>query len=252
MRQTISRPPSKPVHPRECRCRRPGQYRCAIVRQGKPLDRGGQRPVHCRCQRLCLAPMRVPHRADRGPALPRGAAAAIVLAVLVLLASLLVVRAVLARRAASARWTRRQADFVAATERNRRAAAASGWAYYELMTRGGVSLFASVARPTPAAVAGLRRRPGPAGAVPGDGRAGLRGLRCRPGSCPTCSESMRAERPGSVRSPPARRRASTTGAILYPGTEGRRRTSTRSATTCIPSRCATRRWKPRCDSGQPR
>ena len=28
MRQTISQPPSKPVHPRECRCRRHRQYRC--------------------------------------------------------------------------------------------------------------------------------------------------------------------------------------------------------------------------------
>ncbi|MEO6264478.1 MAG: CHASE domain-containing protein [Luteimonas sp.] len=83
---------------------------------------------------------------DADAALPHTARSGYVLAVLVLLASLLVV-VMSWRNAHQLEMRAAEADFVADTEETT-TLLSQRLAYYELVTRGGVSLFASVARPS--------------------------------------------------------------------------------------------------------
>src|SRR3546814_573589 len=149
MRQAISRPPSKPVHPRDVDHADPDEYRD----EGGPCkrDHGSGRPPFTRAitsRRAMLNAMRLPHGTDLASlgARLRVPLRGYILSLLALVASLLLVW--LYWNSAQQRELKSvQAEFVAETDiiaellRQRLAS-------YELVARGGVSLFASVDRPS--------------------------------------------------------------------------------------------------------
>src|SRR3546814_3242782 len=149
MRQAISRPPSKPVHPRDVDHADMDEYRG----EGGPCkrDSGSGRPPFTRAiasRRAMLNTMRLPHGMDLASlgARLRVPLHGYVLSLLALVASLLLVW-LYWNNARQRELKAVQAEFIAETDtigellRQRLEG-------YELVARGGVSLFASVDRPS--------------------------------------------------------------------------------------------------------
>ena len=124
MRQAISRPPSKPVHPRETSIIADPTSIGAIRGRARREGPSARPRVHWP---LMLGPCRPCTRPPAAPDTPRATPgfAGFVLAVLVLIATVAAGRHGLARGARERTATAREAEFHASTRGNRRAAAAA-------------------------------------------------------------------------------------------------------------------------------